>query len=225
MTSTGQVQHSVATGRVKANFAWQHLKAASTLRDHVVQIESLNANQEFGLFFEDIRSYGSACILSVAASLEALINEFFIAPEGRLRREMNDFELEFWGGECHKGIERKPTLKKYQIALHKLGKPKFDKRKAPYRDAWALIQLRNALVHYKPIWDPDRKDKLVKVLAGRYELSPFADAGADFVTIRSMSADCMCWLISTAVRFMKEFHDRAQLDEQKMSAFWTFDQN
>jgi hypothetical protein len=223
MTSTGQGKGTEATGRVVANFAWQHLKAAATFRDRVVEIEAENANREFGLFFVDIRSYGSACILSAVASLEALINEFYITPEGPLRQQMHDFESEFWGD---KGIEGKSIVKKYQLALDKLNVPRLDECTAPYRDAWALIELRNALVHYKPTWDPARngKAKLVDLLAGKYALSRFPDAGADFVTMRSMSAGSMCWTISTVVSFMKEFHERAQLDEQKMSAFWMFDQ-
>lgn len=211
-----------ATGRVIANFAWQHLRAAATFRDRVVAIESQSINQTFGPFFEDIRSYGSACIMSAVASMEALVNEFFITPEGPLRRQLADFEAAFWG---RGGIERKALLEKYQIALVMLGQPRLDEHASPFRDTWGLIELRNSLVHYKPTWDPDqqRKVKLVEVLAGKYELSPFPDGGADFVTMRSMSAGCMRWVVSTVVCFMRQFHSRAQIDEHKMSAFWQFD--
>jgi len=211
-----------ATARVIANFAWQHMKAAATFRDHVSVIESANTAQPFGSFFEDIRSYGSGCIMSAAASLEALINEFFITSEGPLRKKMADFETEFWG---RGGIEWKPPLEKYQIALEMLGQPRLDEHALPFRDAWALFELRNALVHYKPTWDPDRQRKveMVEVLFGKYDLSPFPDDGSDFVTMRSMSASCMRWVVSTAVNFLREFHARAKLDEHKLSAFWRFD--
>lgn len=211
-----------ASGRVIANFAWQHLKAAATFRDQVMVIELQNAGQPFGSFFEDIRSYGSACIMSAAASLDALVNEFFITPEGPLRRKLKDFESEFWG---RGGIERNPPLEKYQVALEMLGQAKLDEHIPPYRDAWALIELRNALVHYKPTWDPDRQRKveLEEVLTGKYELSPFPDSGADFVTMRSMSAGCMRWVVFTVLSLMREFHARAHLDEHKMSSFWKLD--
>jgi hypothetical protein len=209
------------TGRVIANFALQHMKAAAIFRDHVGAIESANVTQPFGAFFEEIRSYGSGCIMSTSASLEALINEFFITPEGPLRRKLADFESEFWG---RGGIEWKPPLEKYQIALEMLGQPRLDEHAAPFRDAWALIELRNALVHYKPTWDPDRQRKvdMVEVLKGKYDLSPFPDDRSDFVTMRSMSASCMHWVISAAVKFLREFHARANLDEHKMSGFWRF---
>lgn len=211
-----------ASGRVIANFALQHLKAAATFRDHVIDLERANAGQEFSAFFEDIRSYASGCIMSAAASLEALINEFFITPEGPLRCKMKDFETEFWG---RGGIEWKAPLEKYQTALEMLGHTRLDQHHPVYRDAWALVELRNALVHYKPTWDPDRRRKveLVDVLSGRYPTSPFVDGGADFVTMKSMSGGCANWVICTAVAFMKEFHGRAHIDEHKMSAFLKFD--
>jgi hypothetical protein len=208
-----------ATGRVIATFAWQHLKAAVTFRDQVAVIEYQNTDQPLGAFFEDIRSYGSACIMSAAASLEALINEFFITPEGPLRKQLPNFEAAFWGKG---GIEWKPPLEKYQLALEMLSQSRMDDQTQPFKDAWALIELRNALVHYKPTWDPDRQRivELVDVLKNKYELSPFPDSGSDFVTMRSMSSGCMRWVIATTANVMREFHARAKLDEHKMLAFF-----
>jgi hypothetical protein len=145
-----------------------------------------------------------------------LINELFIAHNEKLRSQIADFEEEFWG---KRGIERKPILEKYQLALQMLGVAPLDEHSSPYRDAWALIELRNALVHYKPTWDPDRQRKveLVEVLDGRYPLSPFPDAGADFVC---MSAGCAKWAVATVLAFMRKFHERANLDPNKMEGFW-----
>jgi hypothetical protein len=105
---------------------------------------------------------------------------------------LGDFKSEFWGT---RGIEYLPPLKKYQKALKMLEKECLDERSSPYRDMWALIEPRNAFVHYKPTWDPDRQRKieLVEVLEGKYDLSPFPDAGSDFVTKKTMSSACMKW--------------------------------
>jgi hypothetical protein len=215
MPLLGSVQ---MVARVIAAFAFQHLKAAVTFRDHVASIEQSHAGQPFGPFFEDIRSYGSACIMSAAASLEALINELFIDPYGPLRKQLEDFETDFWGP---RGIERKRPLEKYQIALRMLGYPKLEQDAQPYRDAWALIELRNALVHFKPTWDPERQRNvdLTDVLRNKYELSPFPDTGADFVTMRSMSAGCMSWVTQTVFAFVQEFHGRARFAEKKIGQF------
>jgi hypothetical protein len=215
-----QSQVSVkASARVIANFAWQHLKAATLFRDHVAVLEDEHLNEPFGAFFEEIRSYASACLMSSAASLEALINEFFIAHDGKLRSQLTDFEEDFWGKN---GIERKPILEKYKLALEMLGSTKFDEHNSPFRDAWALIELRNALVHYKPTWDPDRQRKvqLIEVLEGCFPLSPFPDGGADFVSMKCMSAGCCKWSVATTLSFMRKFHERANLDSNKMEGFW-----
>ena len=85
------------TGRVIANFALQHLKAASMFRHHLIKLETDYAGQAFGSFFEEIRSYGSACIMSATALLEALINELFIAHNSPLRAQLSDVESAFLG--------------------------------------------------------------------------------------------------------------------------------
>ena len=157
--------------------------------------------------------------MSAAASLEALINELFIAHNSQLRSQLDDFEEKFWGKQ---GIERKPILEKYQLALRMLGSSLLDEHTSPYRDAWALIELRNALVHYKPTWDPDRQRKveLTEVLESRFPTSPFPEAGADFVSMKCMSAGCARWVVATTLSFMREFDRRANLDPNKMAGFW-----
>jgi hypothetical protein len=202
-----------------ANFAWQHLKAATTFRNHAVNIEQSAIGQDLDSHFENIRSYTSAAVLSSVASLEALINELFIAPNCQLRPKISDFELEFWG---QKGIERKTILEKYDLALSMIGKAKLDHNSSSYMNAWTLIELRNALVHYKPTWDPDRKTKvnLVQCLKGKYTLSTFVDKRADFLTMQSMSAGCASWAVDTVFAFLREFDTCSNLDPDKMVGFW-----
>lgn len=137
---------------------------------------------------------------------------------GTLRAQFKDFEAEFWGKD---GIERKPILCKYKHALTLLNARRLDEGAPPYKDACDLIGLRNALVHYKPMWDPERKRQtdLAKVLKDRFPLSPFPEAGADFVTMKCMSVGCASWAISTVVALVEEFDARTNLDAKKIAAF------
>jgi hypothetical protein len=188
---------------VVANFALQHLKAATLLRGQVVRLETENAHRTFAdAPFEEIRSYVSACIMSTAASLEALINELFIDPNRALRPMLSDFETEFRGKG---GIEKWPILCKYQKALRMLGQPLLEPGAKPFQHASALIQLRNALVHYKPNWDPakNKKVKLINALKGKFPCSPFANHNADFVAMQCMSAGCCEWAVGTALTFLR----------------------
>jgi hypothetical protein len=208
-----------SAGRVIPNFAAQHLKAATIFRDHTIQLESQHATVPLGEFFGDIRSYASGCIMSATASLEALINELFIAPNGGLRPKLSNFDDAFWS---RRGIERKSILEKYQFALDMLKKPKFVADDSSYLNAKALIDLRNALVHYKAPWDLERQQtsELKEMLKGKYETSPFVlDEGADFATMKSMSAGAARWVIATVVDFVAAFDARTKLDDKKMQAF------
>jgi hypothetical protein len=210
------------TGRVIADFASQHLLAARLFRGHLERLE--DEHRTFGPFFEEVRSYGSAAIMSATAALEALINELFLAHDGRLRAQLaDDFELKFWGHKAKgiDGIERMSILDKYQCALAWLDQEPMNEHTSPYRDAWALIELRNALVHYKSTWDPERRRniELRDVLTGRFQLSPFPDDGADFVSMKCMSAGCGIWATATVVALVREFYLRTNLEPKKLQAF------
>jgi hypothetical protein len=204
---------------VVSNFAWQHLKSATLFRDEVLRLERAQAEGLTGSRWEEIRSYASSCIMASVASLEALINELFIAPNCPLRPMLANFEADFWG---QKGIERKSVLSKFQHALSMLGAEQFDTSTVPYRDAWALVELRNVLVHYKPTWDSDRKQKvkMTEFLEGKFEHSRYASAGDDFVTGKCMSSGCAAWAVSAIFAFLREFSARTSIDPDKMHGFW-----
>lgn len=209
---------STASARVISNFAWQHMKAATIFREHVLELEVAHASEGIGPHFELIRAYASACLMSTASSLEALINEYFIDPNCRLRATFADFDREFWG---RGGVEMKPILTKFQHALSLLGLQLIDETGSIFQDTDALINLRNSLVHYKPTWDPDQPKKatLTSYLAGRYRISPFLTNQDDFITMQSMSYGCCKWAIDTAFSFIHEFDNVAHLNDDKIKGF------
>lgn len=202
---------STAEAKVIANFAWQHMKAATLFRDQVVHLEAANRDQPFGMFFEEIRSYCSACLMSATAALEALINEIFIDPHRPLRRLFRDFENEFWG---RRGIEQLPILKKYNKALTMMNCSLLDTGSPSYQDVKALIEFRDMLVHYKPTWDEPRPSsaELERILKNRIAVSPFPDGTADFFAVGGMSASCASWAVSSAFRFIDAFASIASPD-------------
>lgn len=213
---------STASARVIANFAWQHMKAAMVFRENVLALEVAHASEGIGPHFEIIRSYASACLMSTASSLEALINEYFIDPNCRLRPLFADFDQEFW---AKGGVEMKPILVKFQHALGLLGLPPIDEAGTIFQDAEALINLRNSLVHYKPTWDPDKPKKasLTSYLVGRYATCPFLTNRDDFITMQSMSYGCCKWAIDVAFAFIHEFDNIAHLNDDKMQGFWNLE--
>lgn len=209
-------------GRVIANFAWQHMKAATLFRKQVIRLETENKSQPFGEFFEEIRAYCSACIMSTTASLEALINELFVEPNGPLRKHFADFDTEFWGV---RGIEKMPILKKYNRALKIMNGPFLDTGADSYKDVKALIGVRDTLVHFKPMWDEPEPSvaELQRMLKDRFTTSPFPDATADFFAVRCMSASCTSWALRSAFQFIEDFAATAGSDlaRDKFGAFQT----
>jgi hypothetical protein len=221
-----------AHGRVVANFALAHFRAAKRLAAEVDRVQSAHLGQPFGEFFEEIQMYCAGCIIVAVASLEALINELYITP-GPLRNSVQDFERVFWGGERRRclvlfwrphvtsGLERKPAVEKYKKALKYLNKPSLPQPSTT--DAWALIGFRNYLIHFKPLWDDQRakdtQDDLEQRLRGLFTGSPFVDAGSDFLAKHCMSSGCANWAVNTVVRFVKEFGEKSGLNPEKLISF------
>lgn len=150
--------------------------------------------------------------MSSAAALEANVNELFIAHGGPLRSTLSDFDAQFWG---KKGIEQKPILAKYQEAMKILGKGELPEDSPFYEDAECLIGLRNSLVHFKPLWDPERKRQvdLVEKLKNKFALSSFCDEGADFISMKCMSHGCAAWAVLASIAFVKEFSTASGLPD------------
>jgi hypothetical protein len=213
----------LATGRTVANFAFRHMTTAALMRDHTVSLERQHSGQELGAFFEAISSYASACIMTSVASLEALINELFIAHGGQLRSKLTNFDDEFWDhtnpdGKRVRGIEGKPILEKYQRALTLLDVPPPAKSTSAHSNAATLIKLRNALTHHKPLWDQpsQRHVDLETSLTGKFALSPFITSDGEFIAQKCMSAGCATWCVAAAAEFISEFASQSHLEQEKL---------
>ncbi len=223
---------SAGQGRVTSNFALTHFAAAKLFAGKVGEIEAAHVGQPFGNFWQEISIYCASCIIEAAASHEALINELFIAP-GPLSQSVSDFDKFFWGGDEIRrhlfffrytkrvyGLERKPALMKYKKAMSILNKSPLSRTEGLYQDAEALIGFRNYLIHFKPLWDDERRqDRLEDKLNGKFEFSPYPDDGAEFLAKKCMSAGCARWAIRTVAEFVQDFAQRSELDPRKLGMF------
>ena len=219
-------------GRVISNFALTHFNAAVHFANKVSEIEGANRSGPFGNYFEEVSIYCSSCIISAAASMEALINELYLAP-GPLNESFDNFDEFFWGCEKNEtfmfffrkkkklhGFERKPALEKYRKALSQLGKQPLRKNEELYKLAGTLIGYRNYLIHFKPLWDEERRNEsLEESLRGRFQTAPNVDNGANFLAMQCMSAGCANWAVSTARNFILDFGQRSDLFPKKFGAF------
>lgn len=159
-----------------------------------------------------------SCVFSSAAYLEAEINEFFAnaADEGdadgvakeplTLARIAATWELE----------QRFSLLDKYDLALTLCDQPQFDKGAQPYQAVALLVRLRNALVHFKPEWQPgggwpgeERElSKLCKSLMKCFPESALAEQYQPYFIQRCLGYGSSKWAVTSSIAFVKEFRLR-----------------
>jgi hypothetical protein len=171
-------------------------------------LETENAGQQFGDFWDEIQANAIATVFSSVAALEAYANELFgdyatVFPGVHLSVMAKLWEL----------CEQKPTLEKFEFALLLRQKPTFEKGAAPYQDVAALIKLRNALVHYKPEWSDQQSEhaKVSAVLAHRAVRSQWFAPPQSLFPRAWASYGSACWAVRSVAAFLPHFETRASL--------------
>lgn len=118
--------------------------------------------------------------------------------------------------------DRNSICDKFNKALVSCGKNKFDKNDLIYKDAAQLVNLRNALVHYKPKWitlfgdtplSDEVDDDLLEALRKKHlTRNPFISGPErQFFPIRCLSHAHAEWAVHASVKFADEFFNRIGL--------------
>lgn len=154
-------------------------------------------------------------IISIITFLESYINEYYLEIVDQNEHTPNTVLIE----NKNEIIKQWPKIEKYSI-LDKYDKlititdgKNFDKRTYPYQDVYALIQLRNALIHYKPEWQKPYKEKENKqleiLLRNKFKLSPYYDSNNEpFYPYLCLSADCLFWSLNCSMKLVSSFNNR-----------------
>ncbi len=195
-----------ASVSIKSNFSGPHLSSAALFSWKVGDIEDQHKDDEFGSFFEEIRSYSMACVISSVASLEAYANEIFIDHKEYFPEIDERIVVKFW--ELY---EQKSILDKYSFVLFLKDKGEFNKGESPYQDIAALIKLRNALVHFKPEWDDQQNihKTVASKLLGRFEPTKFMGLLEPLFPKRWSSSGCTKWAVRSVIDFVTVFDEMA----------------
>lgn len=195
-------------------FSSYHLWAAKEFSENARNIEgSFSGNPKFDIRH---RAFVTNSILSSVAFAEAAINEVFQdAADGhssyisKLPENQIEILSDYWNMTEMKNKSHISTLDKYQLALRFCGVPPFDTGQNPYQDAYTLIRLRNALVHYKPesisVDDPHR---LSKQLVSKFpENKLMGNSRNPFFPDRCLGYGCTKWASSAIEDFTDSFFD------------------
>jgi len=192
----------MTTAFLKVSLAVQHMRAAARFSRVVGELERNYAGQPSGEFWEGILHNAVACVLTAIASLEAYANEVFSDRDTIFSAFSPKLLDNLW-----ETYEQKPILEKFEFALLLLRKSNLDRGTSPYQDVKVLIDLRNALTHFKSEWEneADEHRKISDKLASKISPGPFFSTDPLLFPRRWTSHSCTIWAVQSAMAFATEF--------------------
>lgn len=199
-----------ASLRLKHSFSKQHYRAARYFSEEAAHIENSSTNLS-KVDGSKHRAYVAGAILFAVAALEAFINEFYLEALDRNKNNilsgLDDSQLSALAKQWGTFNRFLSALKKYQEAFKSVGQKEFDRSRNPFLDANSLIDLRNALVHYKPEWDDEAKvhQKIEVRLHKKFSLNTFSNSKSLWFPHQCLGAGCAKWSVDTVESFMSKF--------------------
>jgi hypothetical protein len=155
-------------------------------------------------------------MLSVAC-LEATANEFFLEALDGQTEAMQKVGVQgqqmlaaMWDE-----VDRYSILKKYEVALVACQAAAYDRKGSIYQAAAVLVELRNALTHFKPEWDHslDRHARLREKLRDRFDSCALAPkTGMIWFPHACMGAGCAKWSVLVVRDFITDFCSRLDIE-------------
>lgn len=216
-------------------FASDHLRAASLMADHCRRREDeCLENAKRGIDFET-RSYALAAIMSSVAYLEAVVNEIWYAAT-----DSKDGRSPYLAGlepraigllrELGKRSKVERTLgivERYSLPLICAGLPPVDLSCRPGQDVRALIDVRNALVHFKPEhqWT-DSVHTLEAKLKHLVPANPLMTRSGPWFPHHVLCAGVARWACDRAVEFAETWRHSLGLSydsSQQFPTYWSED--
>lgn len=95
-------------------------------------------------------------------------------------------------------IDKQRVLERFDLVLHLLRLPSIEKGQPLFQNVATLVEVRNALTHYKSHWTED--DAANQSLSNKLRFlknhrPPFVSSGAKFFPDQCLSAECAGWAI------------------------------
>jgi len=196
------------------SFVLVHLKAAQKAAKRCQALEHHHHGEPFGAFIDDIRIEVVTSVLASVAATEVNVNQYFFEASGR--HKYFDKLSQEQAQAIQKLIDRENILEKYGYLAkfsNSDGIKCLNKGQEPHQSMKALIDVRNAFVHFKPEWHSEqRKHKnLGKQLDGKFALSPFFPENDPIFPRRCMSSGMAQWAFDSAYTFMTDFAEETGL--------------
>jgi hypothetical protein len=201
---------AAGSGGFRMSFTLIHLRSALARLSSLRELEREHAGEAFGNFWNEIAQDASAGMMATAAFLESYVNQIFA-----------DRQISFPGkdpallDELWRVYERHHVLDKFRLALSLRANTNLQLGSRPGQDVKALVDLRNAVIHFTPEWsnEADVHHDVSEVLKHKFPVSPYFP-GESIFPRAWIGASCLEWAIKYAVLFVREFQKQANLDDR-----------
>jgi hypothetical protein len=211
---------SISSGSIIHMRAARRFADVSAKLDVLGGLNGLDASAK-DLAIGELMDVSLAAVLAANSAVESVINELFAERTlfGQqhwfpgLRDDIGLALASAWGK-----VERYDVITKCHIAAAIAGKPRLNFGAGAAQQLDALIDLRNALVHHKPISVEhgrpahESADAIERKLHGKFELSRLCDRSYTFRWVRCLCSGCALWAHATAANFQKDFFDLLETD-------------
>jgi hypothetical protein len=203
----------VATGsvgrRVRHDIMKQYFEAAGYFADCAASIEdeTQKAALKDKIETSQHRAYVVGAVVLAAMAMETCINGIYLDACSKNLKGLDDREMALlaksWAFLDERHLD---TLFKYMHALLLVGKRELPPGENPYQGAKNLIDLRNALTHYKPEWDDAKiHETIKKQLKGRFDVNPLAPDAYLWFPEQCLGSGCAKWAVNAAEDFVRAF--------------------
>jgi hypothetical protein len=198
----------------RTNYAVAHLLSAAIFSRRLGQIEAEHSGQDRGSFWDEILAHATATVFLAVAGLESYANELFIDMNQNFPGVRQELLEKLWSDY----ERRKSALEKFDLAL--LLRPASTQVAGveSFRSVDALVRLRNALMHFKPEWEPAKHKQLSSELCSFFKPSEFWANDPGLFPRAWASRNCTLWAINSVLSFIEDFENVAGLPH-KMAQF------
>jgi hypothetical protein len=194
--------------QLRYSFTAQFLRGAAIFANRTHQIENEGDAVSDEVQAEH-RSYIIGTVIQCAAGLEAEVSEIVqYGPGHHLGSNGIDESARALLQPLAEMIDSQPTVKRYELVLHLLGRPPLDRGRDPHQATTLLIRVRNELVHYKSKWETemDQRKLFASLRHLRLKKPPFISPASNFFPHQCLSASLASWSVIAVVAFMDSFY-------------------
>ena len=203
--------HLSGTLSLKTNLSYGHILGAAILAGNCKGFERDYAWPATDPILAAHGSYAIGAVILAACSLESWANEYHHDIRDRNRASIGkaidhvDKIQALWDT-----VERLPLLRKYQWFLQITDCETFDEGSPAFQAVGDLMELRDALVHYKPEWTHELKNnrRLENRLRAKFPLNALSKPDQLFIPYRCLGHGSGKWAVESVMAFASAFCER-----------------